>query len=1181
MSFASLPAYARYLLTERIDELVRLQRRLSIDYEMPLVQAFVGLPEEEQHCIGVKYATELLSMLSENKAKEHIQNSISNWKANTFPLIDKYTVAAEDITKMTFIRKKAFLQFLPEYTTEPAEMLAVIEELDAYLMHFELASSSVLIELVEERLAMHNHFIGQINNTLPGALYIFDLQLFQNVYANDKLEAIIGYTREEMNALGTRAITQITHPDDAAAVWAHLDRCRLAKDGEILSYKYRVRQKEGHYKWIRNYESVFKRDAQGAPTELIAISLDVDQEKRMAEQLKHNESLYRHAERLSNIGSWQWNAETDALSWTDQLFKIYGLEPGSETITLERFLSFVHPDDRKKIEAEVQAGFPNEFADYTFRIVTATGEIKNIRSIAEVSRNAAGKVISVIGTEQDVTERQHLIEKLQEKEALYQQAQSIAQMGNWSWDIATNKVEWSTELYRVFGLSGDEEITFEKYASLLHPEDRETVMQTIQASLKSLEPYDFYHRIVISGEPKIIHSRGEVLYKDGVAYKLIGTGQDVTEWKKLIEQLQRSERLYQQAQSLARLGNWTMDLQTREFHWSDEMFAIYEIDNTERFNEESWYKWVHPEDRDEVKAYLQDCIAQKKVYDKVHRLVLRDGKIKTVHRKGEFIFNIRGEAVEMFGTTQDVTEQFRVQKELQERQRFIQKITDATPSVIASYNVGTGQYSFVSEGLQKLLGYKTQEVYEKGIGFFIDIIHPDDMINIAAKNAESLEEANRSAGSQEPVREFEYRMRHKDGSYRWFHTYGTVFNRDSQGKVEEVLNISLDITEQKQATQKISDQEHFIEQVAEASPTILYLFDVAQNAFAYLNREIFFVLGYTPEEIMAMDGHSITELYHPDDRKLLPERVGSESHFQYAESMMQYECRLKNKAGEWCWFLVREVIFKKDDTGAVQQILGAALDIDKRKEMERTLLQNAFQLKQSNNSLEEFAYVASHDLKEPLRKISTFGDRLAATQMEKMGEDGKLYLKKVIDASQRMQIMIDDLLSVSMISGNRKFESHSLQHILEDAKQAVETKLEQKSALIKAGILPEAVIVASQFRQLFQNLLSNSLKFVREGVQPVITITHSYPSVEELEKLNLAKAKPYLQLVFQDNGIGFDNESAGKIFQIFHRLHGRSEYEGTGIGLAICKKIVEHHGGVIYAAGVPGEGATFTILLPQ
>jgi signal transduction histidine kinase len=155
-----------------------------------------------------------------------------------------------------------------------------------------------------------------------------------------------------------------------------------------------------------------------------------------------------------------------------------------------------------------------------------------------------------------------------------------------------------------------------------------------------------------------------------------------------------------------------------------------------------------------------------------------------------------------------------------------------------------------------------------------------------------------------------------------------------------------------------------------------------------------------------------------------------------------------------------------------------------------------------------------------------------------------------------------------------------LQKLLEETLQTLEFKIEQQNAIIKADPLPEARIIVSQFRQLFQNLLSNSLKFVRPGVQPAITITHTLIKADNAIHYQLSPASHYHKLEFRDNGIGFENEYAGKIFAIFQRLHGRSEYEGSGIGLAICKKIVEHHGGIIYANGVPDEGATFTVIIP-
>ena len=159
--------------------------------------------------------------------------------------------------------------------------------------------------------------------------------------------------------------------------------------------------------------------------------------------------------------------------------------------------------------------------------------------------------------------------------------------------------------------------------------------------------------------------------------------------------------------------------------------------------------------------------------------------------------------------------------------------------------------------------------------------------------------------------------------------------RNSDNKVEHVLNISLDVSDQVEASQKIKEQEHFIKQIADASPTILYLYDVEKQSIAYVNREIFFVLGYMPEEMIEA-GDRITEMiYHPDDYHLLPGRKQSGKTFQQVDSMIQYECRMKNKENEWRWVLVREIVFNTGADGRIKQVLGAALDINRRKEMEK------------------------------------------------------------------------------------------------------------------------------------------------------------------------------------------------------------------------------------------------------
>jgi signal transduction histidine kinase len=262
-------------------------------------------------------------------------------------------------------------------------------------------------------------------------------------------------------------------------------------------------------------------------------------------------------------------------------------------------------------------------------------------------------------------------------------------------------------------------------------------------------------------------------------------------------------------------------------------------------------------------------------------------------------------------------------------------------------------------------------------------------------------------------------------------------------------------------------------------------------------------------------------------------------------------------------------------------------EIHKNEKNTEEIAQFNIELKSMNENLESFAYVASHDLNEPLRKIRTFGD-LIGEEMRKDQPDPRTimdHIERMQSSAERMQQLIKDLLAYSRISRqNETFESVNIQQIIEEVMVDLKLRLEDTEAQVKLGDLPTTMRAnASQMRQLFQNLLSNALKFKKDHVAPVITISSDVVEGKEVHDPHVAllTEKKYWRITFADNGIGFSNAYAEKIFMIFQRLHGRSEYEGTGIGLSICKKICEQHKGDISAFGEEGEGSQFIIYIPK
>jgi len=256
-------------------------------------------------------------------------------------------------------------------------------------------------------------------------------------------------------------------------------------------------------------------------------------------------------------------------------------------------------------------------------------------------------------------------------------------------------------------------------------------------------------------------------------------------------------------------------------------------------------------------------------------------------------------------------------------------------------------------------------------------------------------------------------------------------------------------------------------------------------------------------------------------------------------------------------------------------------DISRRKKAEREQMHYAAELERSNKELEQFAYVASHDLQEPLRKIRTFGDRLQTSCRDKLDEAGDDCVRRMRNAAERMQSLIDGLLSLSRVTTQgQRFVPVDLEKIAREVVSDLEVQIERTGGRVEVGRLPTVQADPLQMRQLLQNLIANGLKFRRIEEPPLVKVEGRFLRARGQRKNDESPADERCRIVIEDNGIGFEEKYSEKIFGVFQRLHPRDVFEGTGIGLALCRKIVERHGGQINAHSVLGQGSVFEILLP-
>jgi PAS domain S-box-containing protein len=571
-------------------------------------------------------------------------------------------------------------------------------------------------------------------------------------------------------------------------------------------------------------------------------------------------------------------------------------------------------------------------------------------------------------------------------------------------------------------------------------------------------------------------------------------------------------------------------------------------------------------------SHMATAIKEGREINEVELVIERpDGQIRNVMLNPKPFFNSHGHVIGGVNMLIDITER----KTIEERNRHFTAIVHSSDDAIVSKTLD-GIITSWNTSAERIFGYTSQEM----IGTPITRIIPNDRLDEEPKILERLKKGER-------IDHFETKRITKDGRLLDI-SLSISPVKNSKGIIIGASKIARDITAQKKAEQQIRESE---EKVRVSEERLRLAVEIAEmgmwdldltTGLTTTSPEHRKILGYSKS--VQWSKALFMQMVHPADRTRI------ELAFQNAlkTGKITYEARIIRNDNTERWIRVNgTTIYDKKHQPV--RLLGTVLDITEQKkvkeELENMVLARTSELvttnsalEKSNHQLEQFAYIASHDLQEPLRKIQTFADMVKEHLDDQ--ELAEKYFNKIYTSAKRMSTLINDVLNYSRLSKTgEQFEKTDLNKILKDVLSDFELLIEQKQAVITHSDLPTIKSIPLQIHQLFGNLISNSLKF--SEVNPQITITAQTLSAKEVQKYpQLIEDRAYIQLTFKDNGIGFEQQHADQIFIIFQRLNNQRTYSGTGIGLALCKKIVDHHDGIITAQSEPGQGATFTVILP-
>jgi PAS domain S-box-containing protein len=761
---------------------------------------------------------------------------------------------------------------------------------------------------VEEELREKERFIQSLIDAVPAGIYIYDLKERRNFFTNPRLSSMLGYTADELTAMGADFLPLLLHTEDWRQAHAHFETLREAPDGSVLEIEYRMKHRDGQWRWVASREMVFMRDAEGWPLQILGVAQEITERKQAEEDLQRANRRYQVTLDALDGYIYEYNVSDNASERSKGLAKLIGFEPEDAAPVLEWWVDRIHPDDRDHFSSEVRRMLAEESASrgethysIEYRLLHREGCYVDVLDRFLVMRGADGRPVQVVGVVINITQRKRVEEALRENEERLRMAMEAANAGSFDWDIASGIIVWTSGRHSSSDAHNTEQ-DYQSWRASVHPQDIDWVEADIAKCLAERRDLYIEYRVLRpDGSVRWASNIGHAFYDEaGQAVRMKGLRIDLTDRKRAEELLRESEERLRLALEGAKAGVWEVKFDPYSAYWSKEYRDLFGFSEDDEATNEMWATRIHPDDLQRVVDANNELLSseEKEIGRQEFRI------IHPVHGERWILDFVRvrrdqaGRPVSFGGINLDVTDRRRAEEAMRESEERFRELVETISNVFWIMHPESQAPTYLSPACERLWGRPAADL-NGSLDKWFDAIHPEDRERVWKKYL-----ARAGEGDYDET----YRVVRPDGSTVWVHDRGFPV-RDEAGNIRHIVGVAEDITDRKLVEDELRESERRYAALAEAVPQLVWTAG-PDGGVDYFNKRWYAYTGTTPDDSLNQGWRS---LIHPDDRERVEKlwkgrlRVGEHLHFEF---------RLRGADGAYRWFIGRGVPYRDERRGA-------------------------------------------------------------------------------------------------------------------------------------------------------------------------------------------------------------------------------------------------------------------------